>query len=64
MVSSEARAGTTTALTAYTSPFTTVPSFKYLGRILSTSYDDWTVVPHNLRKARKKWLQLSGVMGR
>ena len=28
------------------------------------SYDGWTVVVHNLRKAQKKWEQLSRVMVR
>ena len=53
-----------TELTAYGSPLETIPSFKYLVRILLESDDEWPAVVHNLRKVRKKWALLSRVLGR
>ena len=48
----EARAGTVTETTAYGTPLTPVPSFEYLGRVMSASDDEWTAVVRNLRKSR------------
>ena len=50
------------ALNAYGRPLTEVLSFKYLGRVLSASDDDWLEVIRNLRRARQKWAQLSRVL--
>ena len=36
-------------------PLAAVLLFKYLRRVMITSYDDWMVVVSNLRKARRKW---------
>ena len=41
-----------------------VPSFKYLGRILTEGDDDWTAVEGNLGKARKSWGRLQGILSR
>ena len=45
-------------------PLTSVSSFKYLGRVLSASDDDWPAVIRNLWRARQKWERLSRVLGR
>ena len=37
---------------AYGRPLDLVPEFKYLGRMLTASDNNWTVVVVNLRKAR------------
>ena len=39
---------------SYDRSLNSVPSFKYLGRILTYSDNDWPVVVRNLRKAHKK----------
>ena len=38
--------------------------FKYLGRILTVTDDDWPEVVGNLNKARMSWERLSWVLGR
>ena len=41
-----------------------VPSFKYLGRILTEGDDDWPAVAGNIGKARKSWGRLQGILSR
>ena len=53
-----------TELTAYGRPLAAVPDFKYLGRVLSASDDEWPAVVHNLRMARSKWARLSWLLRR
>ena len=43
---------------------TSVFSFRYLGRMLSSTDDDWTVVERNLWKARGKRGRLAKILGR
>jgi hypothetical protein len=38
--------------------------FKYLGRPLSSTDDDWPAVYHNLSKARQRWTRVSRVLTR
>ena len=38
---------------AYERPLVAAEEFKYLGRVLTSSGDDWTAVVDNLRKARQ-----------
>ena len=52
------------AFEVYGKQLQTVPSFKYLGRILTEGDDDWPMVAGNLEKARKKWRRLHRIMGR
>ena len=40
----------------------TVPSFKYLGRLLTSTDDDWPAVAANLRKARQRWAMVSRIL--
>ena len=41
-----------------------VSEFKYLGRILAATDDDWPAVVGNLGKARRSWGRLSRVLSR
>ena len=41
-----------------------VPSFKYLGRILTEGDEDWLAVAGNMGKARKSWGRLQGILSR
>ena len=42
----------------------TVPSLKYLGRILTEENDDWLAVTGNLGKARKSWGRMQRILSR
>ena len=42
----------------------TITPFKYLGRIMTTSDDDWTAVVGDLWKAQNSWTRLSRILGR
>ena len=65
MAAEEAGAGAeaAVALTAYGRPLTAVLSFKYLGRVLSSSDDDWEEVIQKLQIERQKWVRLLRVIG-
>ena len=52
------------AFEVYGEQLKTVPSFKYLGRILTAGYDDWPAVAGNLGKARKSWGRLQRILSR
>ena len=41
-----------------------VTEFRYLGRILTTTYDDWPEVAGNINKAQRSWGRLDRVLGR
>ena len=41
-----------------------VPSFKYLGRVLSTADNDWPAVIQNPAKARMVWQRMSSILSR
>ena len=42
----------------------TVPEFKYLGRVLIASYNNWPEVVANMRKAQRQWARISSILGR
>ena len=48
---------------AYGRPLVAVSEFKYLARVLKDSDDNWPVVVGNLRKARKRWERMLGILG-
>ena len=50
------------AFEVYRKQLKTVPSFKYLGRILTAGDDDWPAVAGNLGKARKIWGRLKRIL--
>ena len=41
-----------------------VTEFKYLGRVLTNTDDDWPAVAGNIRKARASWGSLVRILGR
>ena len=41
-----------------------VVSFKYFGRVLTASDENWPAAVSNLRKVQKRWVQLSKILGR
>ena len=41
-----------------------VTEFRYLGRVLTATDDEWPAVAGNIRKARESWGQLARVLGR
>ena len=59
----EARAGMDRAIRAYGCPFTNLMAFKYFGRILTASENDWTTVVAYLRKYRRKCARIYRILG-
>ena len=49
---------------AYGKPMEAVLEFRYLGRLLTATDDDWPEVVGNIRKARVSWVRLARVLGR
>ena len=41
-----------------------VTEFRYLGRVMTNTDDDWPAVTGNLRKARVTWGRLARILGR
>ena len=41
-----------------------VTEFKYLGRVLTNTDDDWPAAAGNIRKARASWVRLERILGR
>ena len=41
-----------------------VTEFKYLGRVLTASDDNWPAVMDKMRKSRKCWMKMSRILGR
>ena len=52
------------AFEAYGAPINSMSKFKYLGRILTATDNNWPEVVGNLRKAQRSWGRLSRVLGR
>ena len=52
------------AFHAYGKHMKTVTEFRYLGRVLTATDDDWPAVAGNIRKARVSWGRLARVLGR
>ena len=52
------------AFEVYGDQLQTVPSFKYLGTILTEGDDDWPAVAENLGKARKSWGIMQRILSR
>ena len=64
LAETEMRESTEMEFEAYEKQLKTVPSFKYLGRILTAGDDYWPVVEGNLGKARKSWGRLKRILSR
>ena len=52
------------AFHAYRTKMRAVTEFKYLGRVLTKTDDDWPAVVGNIRKARASWGRLARILGR
>ena len=64
LAETEVRESTEMAFEVYGEKLQTVPSFKYLGRILTEGEDDWPVVAGNPGKARKSWGRIQRILSR
>ena len=60
----EVRESTEMAFEVHGEKLQMVPSFKYLGRILTEGEDDWPAVAGNLGKSRKSWGGLQRILSR
>ena len=60
----EARKAREVVFTACGTPLESVPAFRYLGRPLTSTDDDWPALYRNLSKARKRWGSVSRVLVR
>jgi len=63
-VNEEARLAREQVFTIYGEPLQSVIVFKYLGRPLSSTDDDWPALYRNLSRARKRWGQVRRVLTR
>ena len=52
------------AFNAYGVQMRAATEFKYLGRVLTNTDDDWPAVAGNIRKARADWGRLARILGR
>ena len=52
------------AFRAYRQPMEAVTEFRYLGRLLTATDNDWPAVAGNIKKARRSWGRLAKVLGR
>ena len=64
LAETELRESTEMAFEDYGKKLEAVPSFKYLGRILTAGDDDWPAVAGDLGKARKSWGRLKRILNR
>ena len=64
LAEADTRENTEQAFEAYGAPIESVIEFKYLGRILTATDNDWPVLVRNLGKVRRSWGRLSRVIGK
>ena len=64
LAETETRESLERALSAYGKPMEAVTEFRYLGRLLTATGDDWPAVAGNIKKARRSWGRMSWVLGR
>ena len=60
----EGEAATERAFHAYGKRMQSVTEFRYLGRVMTSTDEDWPEVARNLRKARVTWGRLARILGR
>ena len=58
------QSGVETNFWDYDQPLSNIGPFKYLIRLLTATDDDWSAVVANLSEARRKWEQMSQIIGR
>ena len=64
LAAAEGEAATKRAFNAYGRRLNSVKEFRYLGRVLTATDDDWPAVARNLQKARATWGRLARILGR
>ena len=64
LAETETRENSERAFRAYGQPMEAVTEFRYLGRILTATDDDWPAVAGNTKKARRIWGQIAKVLVR
>ena len=64
LAETETRESLERAFSAYGKPMEAVTEFRYLGRILTATDDNWLEVAGNIKKARRSWGRMSWVLGR
>ena len=52
------------AFNAYGTKMRVVTEFRYLGRIMTDTDDDWPALSGNIRRARASWGRLARILGR
>ena len=64
LAETETRENSERAFKAYGEPMETVSDFRYLGRLLTATDNDWPAVDGNIKKAQRSWGRLARVLGR
>ena len=64
LAEAEMRKTSERAFHAYGKKMRAVTEFRYLGRILTNTDDDWPAVARNLHRARATWGRLARILGR
>ena len=64
LAAAEGEAASERAFNAYRRRMNSVKEFRYLGRILTSTGDDWPAVARNLQRARATWGRLARILGR
>ena len=64
LAAAEGEAATDRVFNAYGKRMELVKEFRYLGRILTSTDNDWPAVARNLQRARATWGRLTGILGR
>ena len=64
LAETETRENSERAFKAYREPMEVMLEFRYLGRLLTATDDDWPAVAGNIKKARRSWGRLARVIGR
>ena len=64
LAETETRENSERAFHAYGKPMEAVSEFRYLGRLLTATDDDWPAVAGKIRKAQVSWGRLARVLGR
>ena len=64
LAAAEVETETEKAFHAYGKKMRAVTEFRYLGRIMTNTDDDWPAVAGNIRKARVTWGRLARILGR
>ena len=60
----EEREVTTMYFSVYGHPLEMVTSFKYLGRVISSTENDWMKIVRNLARAKTVWSRMSRILSR